>query len=192
MLAQLFPHPVYAEDQPSSHKILTIHCLHRGYTVGAIVGLFVPFARAALGTILRRPTLLSSVPWTARLVSSAAIGSLVGTSFLAFGMTMKMWGREEIEWQDRSWRILANKGQNREDDWSLGGIALGAVGLGITARRGGGLAKWQSLWRATAGGAAVGSVMGTVGHVLTSSKSVEEMERKVVAGEGPLAPNQKR
>ncbi|KAI4242329.1 MAG: hypothetical protein L6R40_004058 [Gallowayella cf. fulva] len=191
MLLQLFPHSVYAEDQPSAHSILTIHCLHRGYTVGAIVGLFIPFARAALATALRRPALITPLPWPTRLLSSAAIGSLGGTAFLACGLTSRMWAREEIEWQDRSWRILANKGQNREDDWSLGGILLGAVGMGLAARRGGGIAARIPRWRTTAGGAAVGSVLGTVGHVLTSSKSVEEVEHKMAAGEGPLAPKER-
>lgn len=31
---------------------------------------------------------------------------------LGIAATMgRMWGREEIEWQERSWRLLANKGQ---------------------------------------------------------------------------------
>lgn len=185
MLPQLFQHPAYAEDQPSAYTILTLHCLHRGFTAGAILGLASPFARTAITTILRRPSLAGPLPWTTRLLSSAAIGSLGGTAFLGVGMTARMWGREEIEWQDRSWRILANKTQNREDDWSAGGIIIGALALGLASRRGAGLGL--PLGRASLGGAAVGSLLGTVGHVLTSSHSVEDMEQKVVAGEGPLA-----
>ncbi|KAL8753102.1 MAG: hypothetical protein Q9184_005525 [Pyrenodesmia sp. 2 TL-2023] len=188
MLSQLFPHPSYAEDQSSAYTILTIHCLHRGFTAGAIVGLLAPLARSGLSTILRRPTLAAPLPWIARLLSSAAIGSLSGTALLAVGMTGRMWGREEIEWKDRSWRLLAHQGQNREDDWSFGGAMLGAVGMGITARRGGGIALGMPLWKAIGGGAAAGSVLGTVGHVLTSSNSVEDVEKKVIAGEGPLKP----
>ncbi|KAL8733093.1 MAG: hypothetical protein Q9166_002285 [cf. Caloplaca sp. 2 TL-2023] len=190
MLAQLFPHPTYAEDQSSAYTILTIHCLHRGFTTGAILGLFAPFARTAVTTILRRPSLATPLPWTTRLLSSAAIFSLGGTAFLAVATTGRMWGREKIEWQDRSWRILANKGQNREDDWSLGGMVLGTVGMGIAARRGGGFVTGIPMWRATVAGAAVGSILGTVGHVLTSSDSVEDVEKKVIAGEGPLAPKE--
>ncbi|KAL8831218.1 MAG: hypothetical protein Q9170_005389 [Blastenia crenularia] len=190
MLPQLFNHPAYAEDQRSAITILTIHCLHRGFTSGAIIGLIVPFARTAFTTILRRPAFVHALPWTARLLSSAAIGSLAGTALTAFGMTGRMWGREHVEWQDRSWRILANKGQNREDDWSLGGIILGAVGMGIMARRPGGFMMGISTWRAVVGGAAAGSVLATVGHVLTSSRSVEDVDKKVVAGEGPLKPKE--
>ncbi|KAL8720020.1 MAG: hypothetical protein Q9225_003065 [Loekoesia sp. 1 TL-2023] len=190
MLPQLFPQPAYAEDQPSAYTILTIHCLHRGFTTGAILGLVAPFARSAFTAILRRPASVNSLPWTARLLSSAAVGSLGGTAFLAVGMTARMWGREEIEWQDRSWRILSNTGQNREDDWSFGGLVLGAVGMGVAARRPGGFAMGIPIWRAVVGGAAAGSVLGTVGHVLTSSKDVEDVEKKIIAGEGPLKPKE--
>ncbi|KAL8927231.1 MAG: hypothetical protein Q9208_002407 [Pyrenodesmia sp. 3 TL-2023] len=188
MLTRLFPHPNYAEDQPSAYTILMIHCLHRGFTAGAIVGLLAPLARSAFSTILRRPTLAAPLPWTARLLSSAAIGSLSGTALLAVGTTGRMWGREEIEWKDRSWRLLGNQGQNHEDEWSFGGAVLGAVGMGIMARRGGGSAVGVPMWKAIVGGAAGGSVLGTVGHVLTSSNSVEDVEKKVIAGEGPLKP----
>ncbi|KAI4204587.1 MAG: hypothetical protein LQ346_001597 [Caloplaca aetnensis] len=189
MLSQLFPHPSYAEDQPSAYTILTIHCLHRGFTAGAIVGLCAPLARSVFTTILRRPTLAAPLPWTARLLSSAAIGSLSGTALLAVGMTGRMWGREEIEWKDRSWRLLAHKSQNREDDWSLGGAVLGVVGMGIMMRRGGGTAMGVPMWKGVVGGAALGSILATAGHVLTSSNSVEDVEKKVIAGEGPLELN---
>lgn len=188
MLTQLYPHPVYAEDQPSAYTILTIHCLHRGFTAGAILGLLAPAARSAFNTALRRPTIAAPLPWPTRLLSSTAVGSLGGIAFLAVAMTARMWGREEIEWKDRSWRLLANRTQNREDDWSVGGAALGAVGMAIMARRGGGFAAGVPMWAVLAGGAGAGSVVGTVGHVLTSSRSVEDVEKKVIAGEGPLKP----
>ncbi|KAL8940485.1 MAG: hypothetical protein Q9211_002246 [Gyalolechia sp. 1 TL-2023] len=186
MLPQLFPHPPYAEDQPSAHTILAIHCLHRGFTAGALFGLISPFAQSAYATILRRPALVNRFPLVARSLSSAAVGGLGGTVFLAIGMAARMWGRDEVEWQDRSWRILANKGQNREDGWSLGGMILGAVGMGLMTTGPGGIVAGLSTWRAIVGGAAAGSVLGTVGHVLTSSQSVEDVEKKVAAGEGPL------
>ncbi|KAL8733548.1 MAG: hypothetical protein Q9181_003533 [Wetmoreana brouardii] len=190
-LPRLFPHSIYAEDQRYAHTILTIHCLHRGFTAGAIFGLLTPLARSAFTTILRRPTLAQPLPYTGRLLSSAAIGSLSGTALLTVGMTARMWGREEVEWQDRSWRILANTGQNREDAWSFSNILVSALSMVFLTRRG---REWPSgiagitRWRVIVGAAAMGSVLGTVEHVLTSSKSVEDVERKVVAGEGPLKP----
>ncbi|KAL8790004.1 MAG: hypothetical protein Q9213_000890 [Squamulea squamosa] len=188
MLPQLFPHPIYAEDQPSAYTILTIHCLHRGFTAGAIVGLVAPFGRTAFNAILRRPSLATPLPWTTRLLSSAALGSLGGTAFLGVGMIARMWGREDIEWKDRSWRILANKGQNREDNWSASGMAIGAASLRLASQRGAGFGLPPG--RAALAGAALGSILGTVGHVVTSSHSVEEVEKKVIAGEGPLAPKE--
>lgn len=189
MLPQLFPHPIYAEDQPSAHSILTTHCLHRGFTAGAVLGLLAPFTRSAVTIILRRPTPAAPLPYVTRLLSSAAIGGLGGAACLAVGMTGRMWGREKIEWKDRSWRLLAHKTQNREDDWSAGGAVLAAAGMGMLARRGGGFTTGLPRWKIITGGAAAGSVLGTVGHVLTSSTSAEDVEEKVIAGEGPLKPN---
>jgi len=47
-----------------------------------------------------------------------------------------MYGREEIEWKDRSWRLLENRGQVEVDNWLLSGAAVGAVAVGLAARRG--------------------------------------------------------
>lgn len=40
---------------------------------------------------------------------------------------MRMREREEIEWKDRSWRLLENKGQIECDDWTYTGMVAGAV-----------------------------------------------------------------
>jgi len=44
-----------------------------------------------------------------------------------------MWGRDEIEWQDRAWRLLYNKGQCETDIWGGLGTVLGGV-AGVLAR----------------------------------------------------------
>jgi hypothetical protein len=70
-----------------------------------------------------------------------------------------MWGRESIEWNDRSWRLLENKGQVEVDDWSLGGTIAGLAGVygsGVARRAG---------WRAVVGGAGVGSLVGVGGYM---------------------------
>jgi hypothetical protein len=41
-----------------------------------------------------------------------------------------MKGKEEIEWQDRSWRILGNKGLLEYDDWYALFVVGTAVGYG--------------------------------------------------------------
>lgn len=70
-----------------------------------------------------------------------------------------MWGREEIEWQDRSWRLLENKGQVEVDGFSAVGAVVGAgmtvVGKGV---RGVG-------WRMAIGGAGLGGTLGVVGYM---------------------------
>lgn len=64
----------------------------------------------------------------------------------------RMKGREEIEWQDRAWRLLENRGQLETDDWTYASMGAGAA---LGAMRGGG-------WRGVVGGAGLGSVGGMV------------------------------
>lgn len=66
----------------------------------------------------------------------------------------RMWGREEIEWQDRSWRLLENKGQVECDDWTYAGMAAGA--LASVRTRG---------WRGKVGCVGLGSVAGMGGYM---------------------------
>jgi len=68
-----------------------------------------------------------------------------------------MWGREEIEWQDRSWRLLHNQGQVECDDWTYGGMALG---LAAVAARGRGLEL-----KSVVGVVGSGSILGMLGYL---------------------------
>ena len=92
---------------------------------------------------------------------------------------------------------MANKGQNREDAFSLGGIVIGAAASAwrTMGREVMGAAVRVPRWRMVVGSAGVGSVVGTVLHVVTSSfgegegqRGVETLEKKVEAGAGPLKP----
>ena len=66
-----------------------------------------------------------------------------------------MWGREEIEWKDRSWRLLENSGQVECDDWTYAGM----LGAGVWAlREGGG-------WTSAIGRVGTGSVVGMMGYL---------------------------
>ena len=70
---------------------------------------------------------------------------------------MRMRGKEEIEWQDRSWRLLENKGQVEVDDWTYGGMAAGLVTS---------VAKGRSLgWRGVIGSVGAGSLVGMMGYM---------------------------
>jgi hypothetical protein len=39
------------------------------------------------------------------------VGAVIGTAAMAVMLPYYMYGREVVEWQDRSWRLLANEGQ---------------------------------------------------------------------------------
>ena len=69
-----------------------------------------------------------------------------------------MWGREEIEWRDRAWRLLENKGQVEVDGWGVVGMVVG--GAGVLARRGG------VGWRVGVGGVGMGGTVGVIGYMI--------------------------
>ena len=158
-MASLIPHPPYAEDQPLPRTLLTAHVTHRTLQSGAFLSLPISLATIALsarrtGTPLTRAILLSS---SLRSVGTGAlIGALLGAP-MTFG---RMRGKEEIEWKDRAWRLLENRGQVEVEGWSAVGAVLGAV---VAARRGvgkgtGGLVRMV-------GAAAVGDFAGVMGYL---------------------------
>jgi len=76
---------------------------------------------------------------------------------LSVGLYQTMAGREDIEWADRSWRLLANKGQVEVDDFSLLGAVGGAL-AGVRIMNG-------AAWRGVVGGAGLGSCVGVLGYM---------------------------
>ncbi|RAL02815.1 uncharacterized protein BO80DRAFT_463068 [Aspergillus ibericus CBS 121593] len=182
----MFPHPPYAEDQPLAHLILTTHVLHRGFQLGTGIGLLVGTARALFfssrsSSSLPKPVTARSTPTNTKLVTRltqvlrpSALGGLGGLALFSLLLPVHMWGKEIIEWQDRSWRLLENRGQVVVDWWSVGGMVLGVgvVALGLGAR-GRNLGKRERALRVL-GGAGVGSLGGVLGlmgwRVLSGSK----------------------
>ncbi|KAJ0415781.1 hypothetical protein BJY00DRAFT_317480 [Aspergillus carlsbadensis] len=144
-MSHFFPKAAYAEDQPLATTILTTHVLYRGFQTGALLG---PLGRAALSLRTKAPLTSTS------LLRAAGTGSVVGTGILSVMLIGRMWGREEIEWKDRSWRLLNHRGQVAVDDWSQVG---GVLGAGLGAARGG------LGWRGVVGAGGVGSLVGVVG-----------------------------
>jgi len=152
-MSRLFPRPAYAEDQPYAHTILTLHVLSRGFSVGAGVGSAIFLARR----------LLSRQPSPSSLLRGAGSGSLIGAGLLALALAGRMRGRDDIEWRDRSWRLLWNRGQAEVDEWWAAGAVLGGVGVGVLARngvRGGARLGFGSVL----GGMGLGSLVGMLGH----------------------------
>jgi hypothetical protein len=145
-MSHFFPKATYAEDQPLATTILATHVLYRGFQTGAALG---PLTRAALSLRTKSPLTSTS------LLRAAGTGGVVGTGVLSVMLIGRMWGREEIEWKDRSWRLMNHKGQVAIDDWSQVG---GVLGAGLGAARVGVLG-----WRGVVGAAGVGSLVGVVG-----------------------------
>lgn len=166
-MSRLFPHPAYAEDQPLFRTILGTHVLHRGFQTGALIGLLAGTVRPLLPrkqppttttatTSGLKPLLLRPL-----LERSTGMGAVIGTGLLAIGLGVRMYGREEIEWRDRSWRLQENEGQMLVDDLSIAGMVLGGGASVALMRRNG----EKLAWRRVVGGAGIGSVAGILAYL---------------------------
>ncbi|KAF2207715.1 hypothetical protein CERZMDRAFT_88373 [Cercospora zeae-maydis SCOH1-5] len=156
-MSRLFPHTSHAEEQPYARTLLWSHVLYRGLQTGATLGL----ASSAVQHAYRTARGLPRTPFVSgTTLAITGRWALVTTALMIPATIGRMWGREDIEWRDRSWRLLENKGQKEVDDWSLVGTVVGAVGFG--AGRGSGMAKVMRV----AGGAGVGSMVGVGGYML--------------------------
>lgn len=73
-----------------------------------------------------------------------------------------MWGRTEIEWKDRAWRLLENEWQMEVDDFSVMGSLVG-VGVGLVGMRRGWVPAGRDM---VLGSAAVGNVVGVGAYMV--------------------------
>ncbi|KAI8659620.1 hypothetical protein LRP88_06189 [Fusarium phalaenopsidis] len=153
-MSRYFPHAPYAEDQRLSHTILTSHVIVRTITLSTIVAAGITTTRQLIPAFRPKATALAFTP---RLIRSASTGTVIALGLGALMTLGRMHGREEIEWQDRSWRLLENKGQLETDDWTVVGAGVGAV-LGTQAAKGLG-------WRGAVGGLGLGTVGGMLGYM---------------------------
>lgn len=135
----------HEEVQDNAHLILWTHVLHRGFATGVPVGLAIHGVRRAMG----KPS---------SIIASSARGGIGGMVFVGLGLFGLMRDKDEYAWQERSWRLLSNKGQNETDIASLAGGVAGAV--------------WGSTRRSVSrnavkalGGAGLGSAIGTFGYM---------------------------
>jgi len=159
-MTSLFPHAEYAEDQPYSKEILTLHVLRAGAPAGVIVS----FPIAAALTVFRGPRTWSNL--SQRLVLSSCRGLIWGTALSGLALAGRMWGKEQIEWQDRSWRLQENRFQSEVDWWILDGAVVGAVTSFLALRRGKLPPALLAKRRETViGGAGFGTMLGTIGFM---------------------------
>ncbi|KAI5461403.1 hypothetical protein BGZ63DRAFT_385784 [Mariannaea sp. PMI_226] len=157
-MSRFFPHTAYAEDQPLARSILTTHVVVRAVTASTLIAGGITVIRQ-LVPVLRPQSSAAFPTFTPRLIKSASTGTLIALGLGAVMTLGRMHGREEIEWQDRSWRLLENKGQVETDDWTLAGLAAGTT-LGAWTGKSMGLG-----WRGAVGGLGLGSVVGMFGYL---------------------------
>jgi hypothetical protein len=154
-------HPPYAEDQPYARSILTFHVLRSG----AVSGSLIAAATSTFSTLYWGPrTFTTFIP---RLLIHSSRGVIYGTILSGLGLAGRMWDKQEIEWKDRSWRLIENKYQVEVDNFLLAGAPLGAI-IALRAARG---RLWpvqlrDSVWRLATGGAGVGMSVATVGYMV--------------------------
>lgn len=153
-MSRYLPHTPYAEDQPLSRTILTTHVIVRTITLSTIVAAGITTTRQLIPSLRPRGG-AAALSFAPRLVRSASTGTAAALGLGALMTLGRMRGREEIEWQDRSWRLLENKGQLETDDWTAVGGGVGAV-LGASAAKG---------WRGAVGGFGLGTVGGMLGYM---------------------------
>ncbi|KAK6537807.1 hypothetical protein TWF694_010712 [Orbilia ellipsospora] len=165
-LNALYPTSDYAEEQPLGHFILTTHVVHRTLPIGAFISSAIPLT----SKFIFRRAAAQAHPAPMLLLRSNSTGFFV-SSIIGLGMTFgRMNGREDIEWKDRSWRLLRNKGQTELDDFSAAGLVLGSV-VGAVQR------GPLPLWRGVLGGAGLGTLAGTLVFAawkLSTSKKEEK------------------
>lgn len=172
MTSLFLPHPAYAEEQPYARTILTFHALRSGFAGGATISVFTAVIHSLFsGFRCKQPLSLGSFGRTALLHS--ARGTPAGTLLAGIGLWPHMRAKEEIEWQDRAWRLLENQGQVECDWWLLGGAAVGAVAAPrLLGREAGDLVgralrgknKTINTGSAVVGGAGLGGVAGMLGY----------------------------
>lgn len=125
-MTSLYPHTPYAEDQPNSHAVLYLHVMR----ASAMSFTFLSFPYSLISARLRTQPLLPTVFLNSG--RSLIFGALAGAA-MTWG---RMRGRSEIEWQDRSWRLLENKGEVDTDWETIGAMGGGALAGMTAARRG--------------------------------------------------------
>ncbi|KAH7074941.1 hypothetical protein BKA63DRAFT_514030 [Paraphoma chrysanthemicola] len=133
-MTSLFPHTAYAEDQPNGHAILYLHVMR----ASAMSFSFISFFRFPVSLLNARyrklPIDMRAI--TARTLQSSGHALVIGSVAGALMTWGRMRGKEEIEYQDRAWRILENKGEGKTDWAVMGGAGAGAIAGLLAARRG--------------------------------------------------------
>jgi hypothetical protein len=133
-MTSLFPHPQYAEDQPNAHAILYLHVMRASAMSFSFLSLFGAPISLLASRLRHQPVNVNTV--LSRVLANSGRGLVLGTVAGALMTWGRMRGKEEIEWQDRSWRLLENKGEVDTDWETIAATGAGAAAGVIAARRG--------------------------------------------------------
>ncbi|TKA70557.1 hypothetical protein B0A55_06236 [Friedmanniomyces simplex] len=162
-MSRFFPRVPYAEDQPLARTILTSHVLYRGFQTGATLAIPI----AGIQSVLRARQGVTRSAITASALRTTGAGALIGTVLMVPALVARMWGREDIEWRDRSWRLLVNEGQIEVDDFGLVGAVGGLVAATTTRRMMPAIGATRTAAVLTvAGSAGLGTMAGVVGYMM--------------------------
>lgn len=102
-------------------------------------------------------------PFWPSLVRATGTSAVITTGLMGLALVGRMWGREEIEWQDRSWRLLENRGQVEVDAFSLAGMGVGLGTAGYRVFWNG----WRGVgWKMASGLVGTGAGAGVLGYVV--------------------------
>lgn len=161
-----WPHPTHAEDQPYAKSLLYVHVFHRGFEAGGLIGsLYGGYKLYRHSQQLKQPspaaTLTKNGGMRTIFYPTVARSSLIGAGATMLLLTGRMWGAEDVEWQDRSWRLLENEGQVMHDLYADVGAGVGAASgavSGVASRL-----PASVMAREVVGRAGLGAVVGFVG-----------------------------
>jgi len=154
-MTSLFPHSAHAEDQHYARTILYLHVVRASSMSFSFLSLLqFPISLVAARY---RNTAVDYSMIVVRTIKTSGRGFVLGT---AAGVAMtwgRMRGRGDVEWKDRAWALLENKGKVKTDWVTLFTSSAGAVATLMAARRG---TIPLTTGNAILGGAAFGSAAG--------------------------------
>lgn len=170
-----WPHPTHAEDQPYAKSLLYVHVFHRGFEAGGLIGSFYggyklyKYRQQQLkqtSQTAATTTFVKNAGMRNIFYPTMARSSLIGAGATMLLLTGRMWGAEEVEWQDRSWRLLENEGQVMHDLYADVAAGVAAASGVVAANASRGLLPSVSvsvMAREVVGRAGLGAVVGFVG-----------------------------
>ena len=121
------------ERQTLSYLIIAAHVFTRalpagsalGVVLGTLIHLLRPLFNPTTTTTTTTTTSQHQPTFSYHILRSSATGASIALMLMAFGLIARMWGRADIEWKTRAWRLLGNEGQMEFDNWVYGGMAAG-------------------------------------------------------------------